>query len=141
MKKTLFMAAMMLFVMSSCVFAQDGDEDVIRSFYDRCVFGTEYYDSGDVVVLRRYCSEKVVKRLRDEYEYDGEGYALWVLRTNTQDSNPDGDAESIGVRAITPLGKGWYRVSYSDGGWQGCTDVRVKNGLICDFRKDKSWGK
>ena len=138
MKRTIFTSILLL--MTMCVFGAD-DETVIRKFYTNCVFGNEYYESGNVSVLRRYCSPGIIKRLRAEYEYDGTGYAVYIFRTATQDSNPDVSPDEVesGIKSITPLGKGWYRVSYTDGGWPGCTDVRVKKGLISDMRKDKSW--
>ena len=57
-------------------------------------------------------------------------YSYWVFRTGAQ----DGPSSESGVKAIEPLGEGWYRVIYSDMGHSGITDIQVKDGKICAYK-------
>lgn len=47
----------------------------IKDFYASYVFGTKNY----VPAVKKHCTAKLQKQLKDNYEYDGEGYAIWKL--------------------------------------------------------------
>ena len=57
-------------------------EQLIRTFYDKYVFG-----GGDFsAVAKKYCTEKLLKKLEADYDYDDGGYAIWDFRSGAQDS-------------------------------------------------------
>ena len=60
---------------------------LIEMFYADYVFGGEDYAPG----VEKYCTEKLIRRLKDDYthEYDGAGYAVWNFRTGCQDGPGD----------------------------------------------------
>lgn len=101
--------------------------DFIHFFYSAYVFGNYDFDNSKV-------SASVLKRLRDDYEYDGEGIAVWDFRTEFQ----DGPSDESQVTSVTPEGNGWYKVTMLDMGNNGTKRVKVSynNGSmqIVDFK-------
>lgn len=100
----------------------------IRTFYEDVVFyGKDELDiEGEV---KKHCTPELAKRLKDNYDYDGEGYAIWDFRG--KDWGP-GDSDAHKVDNIKPLGNGNYKVEYRDGGQKmSCTvAVIVREGKI-----------
>lgn len=43
------------------------------------------------------CADPVVKKLRDDYTYEGEGYAIWELAGNVLSEEANASAQVIGV--------------------------------------------
>lgn len=68
-----------------------------------------------------------------EADYD-DAYSYWVFRTVYQ----DGPESESTLGSIQPLGDGWYRVTYSDMGNPGTTDVQVCKGKVCAYKTVKS---
>ena len=62
--------------------------------------------------MKKYCSPRLVQKLKDDYEYDGEGYAIWNFRGPQWGP---GDSNAHEVDAVSPLGDGKYKVLYYDG--------------------------
>ena len=92
---------------------------LIEMFYADYVFGGEDYAPG----VEKYCTEKLKRRLKDDYthEYDGAGYAVWNFRTGCQ----DGPGDVSQVVSVTALGNGLYAVKFIDMGIEGTRTVRV----------------
>lgn len=92
---------------------------LIGSFYVDYVFGRE----DSVPGVEKYCTEKLKKRLKDDYAhaYDGAGYAVWNFRTGCQ----DGPGDVSEVTSVTTLGNGLYAVEFIDMGIKGKRTVRV----------------
>lgn len=92
---------------------------LIGSFYADYVFGRE----DSVPGVETYCTEKLKKRLKDDYAhaYDGAGYAVWNFRTGCQ----DGPGDVSEVTSVTTLGNGLYAVEFIDMGIKGKRTVRV----------------
>ena len=92
---------------------------LIEMFYVDYVFGGEDYAPG----VEKYCTEKLIRRLKDDYthEYDGAGYAVWNFRTGCQ----DGPGDVSQVVSVTALGNGLYAVKFIDMGREGTRTVRV----------------
>ena len=85
----------------------------LQDLYDKYVFGNdEFYDFEDIV---EHFSLKILTKLRNEYEYDGGGYAVWLFRTGAQ----DGPEEKSEITSISTEGDGWYTVFFSDMGIKG----------------------
>jgi len=89
----------------------------IAEFYTDYVFGAKEVTDK---VIRRYCTEKLVKKLKDAYDYDGEGYAIWEFRSDAQDGN-----EKSTVDSYEALGDGKYKVYYNDMGTRGSCIITV----------------
>lgn len=112
---------------------QKAQINVIKNFYAKCVFGPNQTPA----LLSRYLTPEVMKRLRDAYEYDGGGYAVWEFRTPTQDGPKD--YSSIGeIKPVTGDKPNVYDISYSDMGNPGNTRVTLSpsgpDWLISDYK-------
>ncbi len=83
--------------------------DKLREFYRNYVFGTMEATGS---VIDQYCTEKLAQKLRDDYEYEGGGYAIWDFRSGNQ----DGDSDASALTDVEDLGEGKFKVSYFDMG-------------------------
>lgn len=90
----------------------------IEEFYKKYVFGVEELTDE---VVNKYCTKKLAKKLADDYEYDGGGYAVWDFRSGNQDGNED-TQEVMGVEV---LGNHTYKVQYNDMGAKGNCVISV----------------
>ena len=99
-------------------------ERFIRHFYTNCVFG----NAACGPILEKCCTQRLLRKLRADYGYDGEGYAVWLFRTGAQDG-PGGVSE---VREVAALGDGRYRADFVDMGTEGCRIVKIvdENGAM-----------
>lgn len=121
MKKFLYVIA--AFLLISCA-GNNSDVRVITDFYNAVLGKTEMTDE----LLQQSLSQEVLSNL---WEADYENtYSWWAFRTGYQ----DGPSDVSTLDGIEPLGKGWYRVSYTDMGFQATTDVKLEGGKITDYR-------
>ena len=90
----------------------------IQEFYKSYVFGNE--EATDAVI-NKYCTKKLAKKLADDYEYEGGGYAVWDFRSGAQ----DGDSDVQKVNSVEVLGEGKYKVSYNDMGTKGSCIISI----------------
>lgn len=90
----------------------------IQEFYKNYVFGNK--EATDAVI-NKYCTKKLAKKLADDYEYEGGGYAIWDFRSDAQ----DGDSDVQKVNNVEALGEGKYKVSYNDMGTKGSCIISV----------------
>lgn len=90
----------------------------IQVFYKMYVFG---HEEATDAVIDRYCTKNLAKKLADDYEYDGGGYAVWDFRSGYQ----DGDSDVEEVTKVEALGEGRYKVSYNDMGHMGSCIISV----------------
>ena len=98
-----------------------GIEDLdgaIEVFFEE-IFNERYYEDDGFV--DRYCTEKLQKKLKEAYEYDGEdGYATWKFRSEAQ----DGSSEEYKLTKFTPEGNGWYKYEFIDMGIRGSHKIK-----------------
>lgn len=101
--------------------------DFITNMYEK-----ELYYNYDF--LEAHCTAKMLKYLKDEYEYEygGDGYAGYLFRTGAQDDKPGAEDVKDKVLKITKDSEGWYHYTFTDGGWRGENKikVRVENGKV-----------
>ena len=71
--------------------------------------------------VKKHCTAKLQKQLKDNYEYDGEGYAIWNFRTGMQ----DGPSDISKVTSVTALGNGLYKVNFIDMGIKGNRTLKI----------------
>ena len=83
--------------------------DKLREFYRNYVFGSM---EATGPVINQYCTEKLARWLRDDYEYEDGGYAVWDLRSGNQ----DGDSDASALSDVDALGDGKFKVHYFDMG-------------------------
>ena len=74
--------------------------------------------------LEEHCTKRMLRFLADQYDYDGEGYAVWLFRTSCQDNASENPEDNI-VKKITKRPGGWWRYEFTDGGWRGINEVKV----------------
>ena len=108
--------------------ALEGDPAIfafIKSMYENQL----YYDKE---FLEHHCTKRMLQHLRDEYDYDGEGYAIWLFRTSAQDGKPGAEGVIDKVLSITKDSEGWYHYTFTDGGWRGENKLKahVENGEV-----------
>lgn len=90
----------------------------IEEFYKTYVFGDEILTDE---VVNKYCTKKLAKKLADDYEYVGGGYAVWDFRSGNQDGNEDTQE----VMSVEALGNHTYKVQYNDMGAKGNCVISV----------------
>lgn len=73
------------------------DIKFVRDMYEKVQY-------EDYSFLEQHCSESLLKRLSEAYDYDGEGYAVWMFRSGAQ----DGPSEEHLIIHIEDEGDGWY---------------------------------
>ena len=81
-------------------------------------FITDMYNTRkfeDNKFLERHCGEKLMRKLQEDFDYDGyEGLASWDFRSVAQ----DGPNNVHKVTAVIPEGDGWYKYEFIDMGWK-----------------------
>ena len=100
------------------------DIALVGDFYEHVLGNKPMTDK----YLQKTLSDDVLNSIW-ETEYE-DTYSFWVFRTGLQ----DGPSSESSVESIEPLGDGWYRVTYSDLGNPGVTEVQVANGRICAYK-------
>ena len=107
------------------------NDSLIRDFITN-MYEKELYYNYDF--LEAHCTKKMLKYLKDEYEYEygGDGYAGYLFRTGAQDDKPGAEDVKDKVLKITKDSEGWYHYTFTDGGWRGENKikVRVENGKV-----------
>lgn len=124
MKKCLVALSVCLVLLSGCQSQEKKDFSLVRDFYEHVLGLKPMTDK----YLKKTLSQDVLNSLW-EADY-GDTYSFWKFRTGFQ----DGPSNESSVESIEPMGDGWYRVTYSDMGHPGITDVRVENGHISAYK-------
>jgi len=91
-------------------------------------FITEMYNESlftEVDFLEEHCTPRMLQQLRDDYEYDGEGYAFWDFRSESDDST---GGEIINVEKKD----GRYYYEASDGGYifRNILSAFIQDGIV-----------
>lgn len=119
-------------------FDEDEDENeasvlevdpVINDFIVDMYENHRYFDED---FLKEHCTERLLQFLKDNYDYDGEGYAGWLFRTSSQDGKPGAEGTLDKVTSVTIDEEGWYHYVFTDAGWHGENKVKafVENGKV-----------
>ena len=105
------------------------NDSLIRDFITNMYENKLYYNYD---FLEAHCTAKMLKYLKDEFEYDGDGYAGYLFRTGAQDDKPGAEDVKDKVLSVTKDSEGWYHYTFTDGGWRGENKikVRVENGKV-----------
>jgi hypothetical protein len=93
------------------------DSAVIAFITD--MYNTTKYE--DYKFLKQHCSDKLMRKLRADYDYEGDGLAVWDFRSGAQ----DGPSDVHKVTAVTPEGGGWYKYDFIDMGVKGFHKLRI----------------
>lgn len=92
------------------------DKEFIRNMYENTLY--EKYD-----FLEEHCTESLLAKLADEYDYDGGGYAVWKFRSHAQ----DGPSDEHAIISIEDEGDGWYRYTANDMGNPFIKRIRISH--------------
>lgn len=96
--------------------------EMIKEFYKKYVFdGSAEFESATDDVIKKYCTKKLAKKLADDYEYEGSGYAVWDFRSGAQ----DGDSDVQEITKIESLGSGKFKVHFNDMGNIGSRTLTI----------------
>lgn len=124
MKKVLIALSASLLLLSCGQSQEKKDIALVSDFYEHVLGNKPMTDK----YLQKTLTEEAMSSI---WEADYENtYSFWVFRTGLQ----DGPSSESSVESIEPLGDGWYRVTYSDMGNPGVTDVQVENGRISAYK-------
>lgn len=108
------------------------EENGVLSFRYRCSQERSAIIQESIDDVVEHFSPKILTKLRNEFEYDGGGYAVWLFRTGAQDGQ--GTSE---VTSISTEGDGWYTVFFSDMGIKSSCRFQAKivegKVFVCDF--------
>ena len=124
MKKVLIALSATLFLLSCNQSQEKKDIALVNDFYEHVLGNKPMTDK----YLKKALSEETLNSIW-EADYE-DTYSFWLFRTGLQ----DGPSSESSVESIEPLGDGWYRVTYSDMGNPGVTDVQVENGRISAYK-------
>ena len=123
---SLFAAALLALPLIGCQFrspaaasnpAQDeAAEQFILEMYNNVNF--EDYD-----YLQSHCTDKLLDKLAEAYEYDGDGLAVWLFRSGAQDGKYENAPTKI--LHVTPIGDNWYAYTALDAGWKFTTAIKL----------------
>lgn len=89
------------------------------------MYNNYLYDDYDF--LKAHCTQSMLQVLAENFDYDcddGDCYAGWMFRTDTQDSASD-DEHPNAVVAVKSVGDGWYEYEFYDGGFRGVTRLKL----------------
>lgn len=102
--------------------SQQDDMAVVKPFVHN-LYENYIFKYGELDELKVNFNDSIMQYLRREYadEYDGDGYATWLLRTGCQ----DGPEDVSGVDTIIALPDSWYEVRFSDLGNKGSRRLKI----------------
>lgn len=92
------------------------DKTFIRDMYENVLY--ENYE-----FLEQHCTDSLLTKLSEAYEYDGDGYAVWLFRSGAQ----DGPSDEHAVISIEDEGEGWYRYKAIDMGITFTKRIRISH--------------
>ncbi len=92
----------------------DGAVDFIKEMYNNVCY-------EDYAFLKKHCSADMLKKLEEDYEYEGGGYAVWEFRSGAQ----DGPSDQHEIISVTPEGDNWYKYEFYDMGIKGSHEIQV----------------
>jgi hypothetical protein len=109
---------------------QNPEEDALIRDFITNMYENKLYNEEDF--LKVHCTAKMLQYLKDQYEYDGGGYAGYLFRTSAQDIKQGAEDVKDKVLSITKDSEGWYHYTFTDGGWRGENKMKVcvENGEV-----------
>lgn len=91
--------------------------ELIQAFYENYVFGGETVTDE---VAAQYCTPGLIQKLLEDYDYDVPGYAVWDFsKSEAGDNVWEGDVD------VEPLGKGQYKVCFTENGERKSVNVTL----------------
>lgn len=94
-------------------------EELVKEFYREYVFDSKPVKTD---ILSHYCTERLIKKLQDDYEYEGGGYAIWDFRTGNQDG-PSKESRITSIKVISPV---ILEVHFLDMGTEGSHKIHFR---------------
>ncbi|MBR5101187.1 MAG: hypothetical protein IKX34_07820 [Bacteroidales bacterium] len=105
--------------------------DFIKEMYENSLFIENEF-------LESHCTPNLLQQLKDDYDYEGEGYANWDFRSDSQ----DGFGEQTGILKIEKI-DGRYYYEALDGGvkFRNILSAFVQDGkvLFDGIMRDESY--
>lgn len=97
------------------------EKDIIINFITDMYNNDRYFEDE---FLYQHCSQKLIRKLKANYDYPGEGLAFWLFRTNAQEVKDLYDQESK-IISVTADEDGWFSYSFLDMGWKGLNRMKA----------------
>lgn len=105
-----------MFALATACTQSPDDMGFIRDMYEKVL----YEDYG---FLEKHCTEGLLTKLSEAYDYEGDGYAVWEFRSGAQ----DGPSDEHSVISIEDQGDGWYRYVAMDMGLTFTKRIRLSH--------------
>lgn len=105
-----------MFALATACTQSPDDIGFIRDMYEKVL----YEDYG---FLEKHCTEGLLTKLSEAYDYEGDGYAVWKFRSGAQ----DGPSNEHSVISIEDQGNGWYRYVAMDMGLTFTKRIRLSH--------------
>lgn len=105
-----------MFALATACTQSPDDMGFIRDMYEKVL----YEDYG---FLEKHCTEGLLTKLSEAYDYEGDGYAVWEFRSGAQ----DGPSDEHSVISIEDQGNGWYRYVAMDMGLTFTKRIRLSH--------------
>ena len=123
---SLIAAALLALPFASCQFkspaaASNPAQDKAAAQFIREMYNTVNFEDYDY--LRSHCTDRLLDKLAQQYEYDGDGLAVWLFRSGAQDGKYENAPTKI--LNVTPIGDNWYSYTALDAGWKFTTAVKL----------------
>ena len=115
MKRIALLSIVMFALATACTQSPD-DIGFIRDMYEKVL----YEDYG---FLEKHCTEDLLTKLSEAYDYEGDGYAVWEFRSGAQ----DGPSDEHSVMSIEDQGNGWYSYVAMDMGLTFTKRIRLSH--------------
>ncbi len=112
--------------------AEPQTQDTVATADDELIMNyiKEMYEKDlywEVEWLEKHCTPKLLQQLKNDYEYDGEGYAFWEFRS---DSNDGGGEDDRVVEVVKKNGEFYYE-GVDGGTWfRNIVSAFVKDGVV-----------
>lgn len=105
-----------MFALATACTQSPDDMGFIRDMYEKVL----YEDYG---FLEKHCTEGLLTKLSEAYDYEGDGYAVWEFRSGAQ----DGPSDEHSVISIEDQGNGWYSYVAMDMGLTFTKRIRLSH--------------
>lgn len=100
------------------------DDEVIMNYIKEMYEKDLYWE---VEWLKKHCTPKLLQQLKNDYEYEGEGYAFWEFRS---DSNDGGGENDRVVEVVKKNGEFYYEGLDGDTWFRNIVSAFVKDGVV-----------
>ncbi len=76
---------------------QESDETVMTQLATEIYEHVLNYTDQTPDFLKKHCTAEFLRQLREAYDMDGEGYAIWLMRSGAQDGDGPSTVDTVNI--------------------------------------------